>query len=542
MKGSSASHSRPEKENMDNVSAAPPRRRSSADDDADAVDTPRQSLRALWTEAGGSSELPAVASHEADRLHHRRTNGRGRGHSKDGPGGRRESPSRRHRGRNRRRGRTERVAKQVWLAAFAALGTAFVISVHVILYRALFASGGDSGGEDGIDPGQRPGKPRQAAKRKQRTLAPEDEEARMTLDEARRHRLASLDDRAVDRDQYTVRINTWRRDEQLLLSLNHHASCDGVKEVQVVWCDSENDPPESVTRHSSGKVRVERHEVNSLNERFKVLVDPPTLGILSLDDDVLRPCAALDAAFLRWTRHPDRMVGFDARTVVAVGVGGDERTFDGTTPSSTWKYGYMSTTEKSNGYAMTLPRAAFLHRDYLDLYTMALPREMYRFVAENLECEDVAMSFFVSSLTGGKVPLLADYWAVKSMVKLYSDAKISGGKNHKAIRDGCVDRFAGLLGLKEDGPRPLHPGRLLHAGDAFFQYGAQPEPWETIEEAEVDSPRMRERLRAMQEVRGLSQEERILWLTAQKYMAMMEAKKAGMIEKTAEWKKRWQNE
>lgn len=150
--------------------------------------------------------------------------------------------------------------------------------------------------------------------------------------------------------------------------------------------------------------------------------------------------------------------------------------------------------------------------------------------------------FLVSSLTGGKVPLLADYWAVKSMVKLYSDAKISGGKNHKAIRDGCVDRFAGLLGLKEDGPRPLHPGRLLHAGDAFFQYGAQPEPWETIEEAEVDSPRMRERLRAMQEVRGLSQEERIKWLTAQKYMATMEAKKAGMIEKTAEWKKRWQNE
>lgn len=331
MKGSSASHSRPEKENinMDNVSVAPPRRRSSADDDADAVDTPRQSLRALWTEAGGSSELPAAASHEADRLHHRRTNSYGRRHSKDGPGGRRESPSRRHRGRNRRRGRTERVAKQVWLAAFAALGTAFVISVHVILYRALFASGGDSdsGGEDGIDAGQRPGRPGQPAKRKQRTLAPEDEEARMTLDEARRHRLASLDDRAVDRDQYTVRINTWRRDEQLLLSLNHHASCDGVKEVQVVWCDSENDPPESVTRHPSGKVRVERHEVNSLNERFKVLVDPPTLGILSLDDDVLRPCAALDAAFLRWTRHPDRMVGFDARTVVAVDVGGEERTF-----------------------------------------------------------------------------------------------------------------------------------------------------------------------------------------------------------------------
>ena len=214
----------------------------------------------------------------------------------------------------------------------------------------------------------------------------------MTLDEARDHRLASLDDRAIDKDQYTIRINTWRRDEQLLLSVDHHASCDGVKEIQVVWCDSENDPPDALVQHPSGKVKVERHEINSLNERFKVLIDPPTLGILSLDDDVLRPCAALDAAFLRWTRHPDRMVGFDARTVVAVDEEGDERKVDGATASSRWKYGYMSTTERSNEYVMTLPRAAFVHRDYLDLYTMALPREMYRFVAENLECEDVAMS------------------------------------------------------------------------------------------------------------------------------------------------------
>ena len=139
-----------------------------------------------------------------------------------------------------------------------------------------------------------------------------------------------------------------------------------------------------------------------------------------MDDDVLRPCVALDAAFLRWTRHPERMVGFDARIHVVIEADTKEN-------KSNWKYGFMSTTESSNQYSITLPRASFIHRDYLDLYTQALPREIFNFVSQNLNCEDVAMSFLVSSLTNGKPPLLADQWAVKSMIKLYSSKTISGG-------------------------------------------------------------------------------------------------------------------
>lgn len=138
----------------------------------------------------------------------------------------------------------------------------------------------------------------------------------------------------------------------------------------------------------------------------------------------------------------------------------------------------------------------------------------------------------MSSLTGGKAPLLADYWAVKSMVKLYSDAKISGGKNHKAVRDGCVDDFASLLGLKEDGPRPLRPGRLLHKGDAFFQYGSEPERWEDVEEDGVDSARLRETVRTMREVSESSREVRTRWLKLQTYETMKEAKEAGIFETT----------
>ena len=98
-----------------------------------------------------------------------------------------------------------------------------------------------------------------------------------------------------DREQFTIRINTWKRNEQLLVSLNHHTSCPGVAQIQVVWCDPDQEAPESISNHTSGKVVVERHTINSLTERFNAIQRPPTIGVMNLDDDVLWPCDALDS-------------------------------------------------------------------------------------------------------------------------------------------------------------------------------------------------------------------------------------------------------
>jgi glucuronyl/N-acetylglucosaminyl transferase EXT2 len=99
-----------------------------------------------------------------------------------------------------------------------------------------------------------------------------------------------------------------------------------VKQIQVVWCDKENDPPQELEKFD--KVVVEYHEANSLNERFRILEPAPTLGILSIDDDVLRPCVAIDSGFFKWTKSPHRMVGFDARTHIE-------------NDDGTWAYGYL---------------------------------------------------------------------------------------------------------------------------------------------------------------------------------------------------------
>jgi hypothetical protein len=135
-----------------------------------------------------------------------------------------------------------------------------------------------------------------------------------TIAQARQYQIAPLSPNSIHTAKYTIRINTWHRNKLLLLSINHHASCEGVASIQIIWCDKENKPPGEISNHTSGKVVIEYHEINSLNERYRILIPTPTMAVLSLDDDIMRPCEALDAAFVRWTRHPDRIVGFNARS------------------------------------------------------------------------------------------------------------------------------------------------------------------------------------------------------------------------------------
>jgi glucuronyl/N-acetylglucosaminyl transferase EXT2 len=105
-----------------------------------------------------------------------------------------------------------------------------------------------------------------------------------------------------------------------------------VIQIQVVWFDVDNEPPKelrdlAINKHAY-KVVIEYHDENNLNERFNILLEPPTLGVLSIDDDVLRPCESIDSGFFKWIKSPHRMVGFDARTHVENNDG-------------TWSYGYL---------------------------------------------------------------------------------------------------------------------------------------------------------------------------------------------------------
>ncbi len=274
-------------------------------------------------------------------------------------------------------------------------------------------------------------------------------DAKSSLTEAKRHKLSPL--RPIDKSKYSVRINTWRRNEQLLASVQHLSTCSGIAQIIIIWCDTEYKPPaEEIMKIQQANfidINIEYHSINSLNERFNVLIQPLTKGILSIDDDVLRPCDALDDGFYRWTDYPDRMVGYDYRMHIVNKSQPTTTTND--ILSSSWSYGFLSDTKKYNRYSMVLPRFSFIHVDYLHLYMTYIPKRIMDTIDKTFNCEDIAMSFFVSSLTYGQVPLLANQWSISTMVKLSSQKAISDSTNHRQLRDKCVDDFGYLLGLKD---------------------------------------------------------------------------------------------
>jgi glucuronyl/N-acetylglucosaminyl transferase EXT2 len=104
-----------------------------------------------------------------------------------------------------------------------------------------------------------------------------------------------------------------------------------------------------------------------------------------------------------------------------------------------------------------------------------MPQSIREFVTTHMNCEDIAMSFWISHCTQNQPPLLADYWAVKSQIKMYvGQDKISGGSHHKSIRDQCVHQFATTLQLMHR--LPLVP--LYH--ESYFQYGIPPTNWNQL--------------------------------------------------------------
>jgi hypothetical protein len=131
------------------------------------------------------------------------------------------------------------------------------------------------------------------------------------------------------RHQYTVLINTWRRNDLLKKSVAHYTQCNGVNAIRVVW--SEPEPPsnslhlelvqsvEASNLHNNNRhnhkisFQFDTHETDDLNNRFKPLNGLHTDAIFSIDDDVVVPCALLEFSFGIWLSAPDSMVGFVPR-------------------------------------------------------------------------------------------------------------------------------------------------------------------------------------------------------------------------------------
>ena len=257
--------------------------------------------------------------------------------------------------------------------------------------------------------------------------------------------------RVFDRTYYTIRMNTFARPRQLKLSLTHYLTCDGATQIQIVWCIAQGEPPvwllDLLALHPHRLV-LERHAVNSLNERFRILSNTTTttLAILSIDDDILHPCIALDHAFDLWTQSPSSMVGFDPRAMIV-----PQQHQQHEQQHALWRYALTGETLRVNGYGIVLTKAAVVHRDYLQAYTTTplVQHAVHPLVDSAMNCEDIAVSLFVTALDGAQAPIVVDGWAQeRTLVALSSGNGISATRNsHLRQRSWCLDGLTRVFGL-----------------------------------------------------------------------------------------------
>lgn len=193
-----------------------------------------------------------------------------------------------------------------------------------------------------------------------------------------------------------------------------------------------------------------------------------------------------------------------------------------------------------NRYSISLPRYAFIHRDYMNWYMTDLPKSIFQRIHDNFNCEDIAMSFFISTYTNGRPPLLADFWAMESMVKLYSEKRISGNKGHKSFRDSCVNDFATILGLKDklqSAPVIYRNHTMFHAGDRYDENKNLQQQHQTS--MTKKGTRQASFIKKIQQWHKLSNKEMMKKIAKMKDDISVEAMKVGLIEKTIPWKKRF---
>lgn len=238
-------------------------------------------------------------------------------------------------------------------------------------------------------------------------------------------------------NKYTLRMNTFRRNQRLRNAVEHFAKCERVHSIQIIWSDLKESPPKKERFFSplaASKSVFEVHPVDSLNNRFNALLEIETDAVFSIDDDLRIDCKTLDAAFFAWKSTPDTLVGFAARA--------------GIYRESLQRFVYESQwwTWWNGWYNIVLTKACFVHKRYVQgLYMKRVPPEFLKFIDSHMNCEDIAMQFVVSDVS--KSPPV---W-FKGYLNDFGGDGISSDRSHFEHRGICVTKLVELYGKN-----PLH--------------------------------------------------------------------------------------
>ncbi|PHH90206.1 hypothetical protein CDD83_4250 [Cordyceps sp. RAO-2017] len=245
---------------------------------------------------------------------------------------------------------------------------------------------------------------------------------------------ARLKYRNLSDDKFTVALQTYHRERELAETLGVllNTSIPSLLEVVVVWNDPDTTPPGDFASPHGVPVRYRHSPRNSLNE--KLWPDPAyqTQAVLLSDDDVYYRPDDLEFVFQTWRkfgRH--RLTGALARCAAP-------------RPDGSWEYSFCSRDAGNDAYSMILTNLAFAHVSLMDYYSSDDPaaQRVRSYVDDHFNCEDIALNFLASMLTGDG-PLLVQ--GHERYVNMEPAQGISRKPHHLEARSRCLSDLADIL-------------------------------------------------------------------------------------------------
>nr|XP_027195106.1 exostosin-2-like [Dermatophagoides pteronyssinus] len=229
-------------------------------------------------------------------------------------------------------------------------------------------------------------------------------------------------------DGFTAVILTYNRLDSLFHVVSSISRVPGCQKILIVWNNQNERPPlNDQWAPFSMPIQVIQTNQNKLSNRFFPYASIETEAIFAIDDDItmLNP-DEIEFSYQTWREFPDRIVGFPSRLHL----------WNNLTES--WTYD----SEWKNKISLILTGAAFYHHYYNYLYTYVMPETIRKWVDDNMNCEDIAMNFLVSNVTG-KAPIkVTPRKKFKCPECSKANSLSTDVVHHLQLRSRCIDHFS----------------------------------------------------------------------------------------------------
>ena len=250
----------------------------------------------------------------------------------------------------------------------------------------------------------------------------------------------------------TLLIATYDRFDTLQMQIEYYSKSPHIEAIMVTWHDVERAAPPPM--HVNGiMVEFLPQAIDSLNNRFLPSMKILTGAVIIMDDDMKVHYDDIHLLVETWTRHQNNIVGFYPRKI-----------------TNETKYNLDGADRWDGSYHLMLTKAMILDKKFLEAYSCSDHMNAVRHeVHLKKNCEDIAMNFLVTSITGSAAPLfveplhfIGDFgdsrFAKREGVK-GSIHQRNGGKdddkkkpNHVATRTECYNKFKSLLNFQQGLP------------------------------------------------------------------------------------------